>query len=108
MNRRKRLSAETERGKGEQVVFTEDFAGGMGFCTQGEVFFGHAAPVVPHPDSFDTAGINLNFNAGRTGVYGVVEQFPYYRCGAVNNLARGDLSGYFRRKFPDRTVGSGC
>ena len=56
-----------------------------------QIAFGHAATVVPNQNGGFSSVYDLNFDAGRSGIQGIFDQFLDDRCGAFHNLSGRDF-----------------
>ena len=97
----KGFSPEPKRSNRKKVSDGFDLAGGMPFHAQEHVVPGHTATVVAYFDESLPAGPDLDRNPVCTRIDAVVDQFPGYGCGSLDDLSRSDLGGDPLWKDPD-------
>ncbi len=66
----------------------------MGLVAQLQILPVHAAPVVQDSDAADTAALDVQVDAVRSGIDSIIEQFPDHRKRPVDNLAGRNFLGY--------------
>src|SRR6185369_4078118 len=86
-----RLAAEPHGRDGGEVFGALDFAGGMAFEAKQGVVAAHTEAVVHDPDEAAAAGLDVDGDAGRLGVEGVLDQFLDDAGGTFHHFARRDL-----------------
>ena len=67
----------------------------MGRDRQRQIVGLDAGTIVAHADQARTAILDIDFNAPRPGVKAVLDEFLDHRCGALDDLASGDLVDEF-------------
>ena len=88
-----RLAAETETGNTEQVVGTDNLAGGVTLQRQGKIFRRQTAAVVLHPHQRNAAVLSAHVNLLRTSIQTVFHQLFDNGGRALHHLAGRDLVG---------------
>ena len=87
----KRFSPKTERAHRLEVLGTADLAGGMPVEREQRVLPAHADPIVGHSDASLAAALDVDIDARRPGVQGVLDQLFYDGGGPFHHFAGGDL-----------------
>ena len=109
-DRGQRLAAESERDDRSQIVGVGDLAGGVPL--EGEPGVGriHSFAVVLHADLFLASQLNVNGQAPRPGVDGVLDQLLDHGGWPFNDFAGGNLIGEVGRETVDlaHVRSSGC
>ncbi len=88
-----RFASEAKGGDALDVFGAGDLAGGLTLEGGEGVGAVHPTTVVQDFDSFGAAAFNGDFNAGRLGVEGILDEFFHDRGGAFYHFAGGDLVG---------------
>src|SRR4051812_19184418 len=73
----------------------------MPFKGQQGVVTVHSVPIIGDADQFAAACLNLDPDAGSSGVQGILQQLFDHRCWTVDHLAGGDLVGHLVMKNAD-------
>ena len=88
------FAAKTQGSDGQQVVGVANLRGGVTLEGEHGVVAHHAASVVDHLDQLAAARLDVDANATGPGIERVLQQLFRDRCGALDDLAGGDLVGY--------------
>ena len=109
-DRWQRLAAESERDDRPQIVGVGNLAGGVPLEGEPGVVGIHAFAVVLHADLFLASELDVNGQAPRPGVDGVLDQFLDHRGRPFDDFAGGNLIGEVGRETVDlaHVRSSGC
>jgi hypothetical protein len=101
-DRWQRFAAETQRGHALQVVKGGDLAGRVPGNGQAQVVRGDAFTVIADADQSRPAFLQVDVDAPRAGVQGILDQFLDHRRRPFHHLAGSDLVDEGVGKLADR------
>ena len=61
----------------------------------------HPLAIVADADQSHPAALDVDLDAARPGIQGVLEEFLHHRGGTLDHLTRGDLVNEFAGKYAD-------
>ena len=100
-DRRQRLAAEPERQNGGQILHPPDLARGVALDREAGILRLHAIAIVLHADLFLAAQLDVDGQASRPRVDGVLDELLDDRSRAFDDLSSGDLVREVRRETAD-------
>ena len=85
------FAAKSEGCDIEQVVGIADFRRGVTLEGEHSVVVQHAPTIIDDLDKLASTGLDVDANAARTRIEGVLQQLLHNRCGTLHHLAGSNL-----------------